>query len=221
MTNPLELSWGRRCEMKLTLYHYWRSSSSWRVRWALEIKGVKAAFTHVDLLSGEVDREPHLSRNPMGYVPVLEADGRMLIESMAILEWLEETHPSPQLMPGDAFERAHIRALCEIINAGTQPIQNLPVLDFFSDEDEKRREWAQYFIRRGLSAFQAVAAPRAGRHCVGDRVTAADIFLIPQCYNARRFGMDPAEFPLIERLFAAAMETEACKRSAPEKFQPK
>src|SRR5258707_740787 len=119
-----------------TLYHYWRSSSSWRVRWALELKGQTPKVVHVNLLDGENDSEAHLKRSPLGYVPVLESEGKMICESVAIIEFLEEKNPKPQLYPGDAFQKAHIRALIEIINADTQPVQNLTVTEKLSDDPE-------------------------------------------------------------------------------------
>src|SRR5262249_10154988 len=106
----------------VTLYHYWRSSSPWRVRWALGLKGVKAQLVAINLLTDENESAAHRARNPMGYVPVLSVGTRHLIESMAIIEWLDETRPEPRLLPGDTFDRAHVRALCELINAGTQPL---------------------------------------------------------------------------------------------------
>ena len=203
-----------------TLYHYWRSSSSWRVRWALELKGIAVTMVPVGLLDGEVEREPHLSRNPMGHVPVLQVESRYLIESMAILEWLDEKVPTPSLFPGDSFQRAHIRALCELINSGVQPIQNLSVLDQVSQDPARREQWSQHFIRKGLAAFEKLVAPTAGLSCVGNNITAADLVLIPQCYNAKRNQIDLAEFPLIQRIHDAAMATPACQASAPERFDP-
>lgn len=204
--------------MEFTLYHYWRSSSSWRVRWALELKGLKAKMVPVNLLDGESDREPHLSRHPLGYVPVLTVNGRNMIESAAIVEWLEENYPSPRLYPGDSFNRAHIRALVEIINADTQPIQNLNVVDYHSTDAAEKKRWQQHFIRRGLAAFEKISTARAGRFSVGDQITAADLYLVPQCYNAVRFDVALSEFPLIERIYNEAMKTPECHAAAPERY---
>src|SRR4051812_25232147 len=115
--------------IQLKLYHYWRSSSSWRVRWALTYKSIPFETASVDLLTDETDGQDHLQRNPMGYVPVLEllnpqSPFRYLSESVAIIEWLEEQFPTPKLLPGDPLHRAKIRQLTETINAGTQPLQN-------------------------------------------------------------------------------------------------
>lgn len=206
--------------MSFTLYHYWRSSSSWRVRWALELKGIKAQMVHVNLLDGESEREPHLSRHPLGYVPVLNVSGRNLVETVAIIEWLEENHPSPRFYSGDSWQRAHIRALVEVINADTQPIQNLNVVDYHTTDANEKKRWIQHFIRHGLAAFQKLAQPHAGKFSVGNQVTAADLFLIPQCYNAIRYDVSLSEFPLLESIYAEAMKTSECQASAPEKYTP-
>src|SRR5437899_2175350 len=115
----------------ITLYHYWRSSSSWRVRWALNFKDVEHKLVQVNLLDGESESPAYLKRNPLGYVPVLETQGRNLVESVAIIEWLEEKFPERPLYPVTPLDRAHVRSLVEIINAGIQPLQNLTVIDRF------------------------------------------------------------------------------------------
>jgi maleylacetoacetate isomerase len=206
--------------MSMTLYHYWRSSCSWRVRWALNLKGLKAQMVHIDLLSGECEREPHLSRHPMGFVPVLNVGGRNLIESVAILEWLEEMHPTPQLYPGDSYARAHIRSLVEIINAGTQPLQNLNALDEYSSDPNRRKQWSQKFIRAGLQAFQKTTQKSCGRFSVGDTVTAADLYLIPQLYNAQRNEVAFSEFPVLEQIWKNAISTPECQAAHPDRFKP-
>ncbi|MBI3544841.1 MAG: maleylacetoacetate isomerase [Deltaproteobacteria bacterium] len=204
-----------------TLYHWWRSSSSWRVRWALELKGVKADLVLVNLMTGENEQPAHLARNPMGYVPVLALDGRNMIESMAILEYLDETHPSPRLIPGDAYDRQHVRALSELINAGTQPIHNVDVFEHHSADPEEQKRWNAHFIRRGLKAFEKLASPRAGAFAFGNQVTAADLCLVPQCFAAARFGVDvAAEFPLVARWNAASLATPECQASHPDRYKP-
>src|ERR1700723_2518626 len=115
---------------QMTLYHYWRSTCSWRVRMMLAYKKIDVKYVHVNLLDDETDRPEHRARNPMGYVPVLEIEkSKYIFESVAIGEWLEETHPAQPLLPKDSFARAEVRALCELINAGIQPLGNLPVID--------------------------------------------------------------------------------------------
>lgn len=210
--------------MKLKLYHYWRSSSSWRVRWALAHKGIAFDAVAVNLLTDEPDSPEHLARNPMGYVPALEITEagrtRTLTESVAILEWLEETHPEPRLYPGDAWTRARIRQLVETINAGTQPLQNLNVNLHHSSDPAEQKRWAQFWIRKGLHAYETLARETAGAFSFGDAPTAADLFLVPQLYNARRQDVLPDEFPLLARIQEAASKTPGYLASEPERFKP-
>jgi maleylacetoacetate isomerase len=212
--------------MKLRLHHYWRSSSNWRVRWAFKLKGIVCEYAPVDLLSDEPEGAEHLARNPLGYVPVLEqideADParRYLCESLAIIEWAEETHPQPSLLPGDPWQRARIRMLAEVIASDTQPLQNLGPQELHSTDPGGRKSWARHWIRHGLHAYEKLAAGSAGNYSVGDAITLADLCLIPQCYNAERYGVDLGEFPTVARIHAAALETEACRASAPDQFAP-
>ncbi|MFZ9595236.1 MAG: maleylacetoacetate isomerase [Bdellovibrionia bacterium] len=209
----------------LRLYHYWRSSSSWRVRWALGLKNVPFDAQAIDLLTDEADQPRHLERNPMGYVPVLEIPSathppEFLTESMAILEWLELVAPTPPLFPGDPLRQARIRQLCEIINSGTQPLQNPNVSAFHSPVAELQKKWNQTWIQKGLNAFEVWVKKTSGQYSVGDSITAADLFLIPQCYNALRNEISLELFPTIHRIYGAALKTEACQRSHPDQFQP-
>lgn len=210
--------------MKLRLYHYWRSSSSWRVRWALALKGLPCEMIAVDLLSGESESQAHLSRNPLGYVPVLEIVGdkpRLLTESVAIIEWLEEVHPAPALLPADAFDRARIRQLCEIINAATQPLANPNVTDEHSSDAAEKKRWNQLWIRRGLHAYEALAREKAGRFTFGDTLSMADLFLVPQCYNALRSEIAlEREFPLLARIDANCLATPSCQAAHPDRYKP-
>ena len=205
----------------MKLYHYWRSSSSWRVRWALALKKVPCEFFAIDLLADTPS--DHLLRHPLGYVPVLEYDdGRYLAESMAILEWLEETHPSPSLFWGDPWNRAQARALAEIIVSDTQPLQNLDPQLHHSDDPKERLLWAQHWTRRGLAAFQAVASCTHGVFSVGNQLTVADLCLVPQVYNAHRQEIDvEREFPLVHAISKAALATESGLASHPDRFAPK
>ena len=215
--------------MSIVLHHFWRSSASWRVRWALELKQLPWTSRAVDIVKGEHQALDFVGvRSPISHVPCLEIDGRALTESVAILEWLEETHPTPAIYPRDPWVRARCRQLVELMNAGTQPLQNLVVLDAISREPGPRGEWAARWIARGLTAFEhALAtiereggAPASGPHALGATVTAADIFLVPQLPNARRFGVDMRAFPRVCAVEAAALATEACASTAPEKWQP-
>lgn len=215
--------------MDLLLHHYWRSSSSWRVRWGLEIKGISYRSNAIDLLTGAQLGEAYKNESPMGQVPCLVVDGRPLSESVAILEWLDETHPTPPLLPNDAWLRARVRQLVEIVNAGTQPLQNLAVLEHVShamNDKNAAKAWAQHFIVRGLSAFEHQLELLAregvtGPHAVGASVTLADLFLVPQLYNARRQDLDLAPYPRLLSVESAALATDAAKSSHPDRFQPK
>jgi maleylpyruvate isomerase len=210
--------------VQLTLYHYWRSSSSWRVRWALELKGIRPHFQSVNLLSDEAESPAHLARNPMGFVPVLEVqdDGQshFLAESTAILEWLEEKFPSPALLPQDGYLRAHSRMLNEIINAGIQPMQNPTVTEYFSEDPEKRKLWTQHFIRRGFTALETLLKAHAGAFCIGDELSLTDLYLIPQCYAAQRNDIDLSEFPTIAKVHANAIQTPSSIASHPDRYKP-
>jgi maleylacetoacetate isomerase len=217
--------------MNLRLFHYWRSTSSWRVRWALAYKDIAVDYVTVSLLDGQSESPEHLARNPFGYVPVLEFVDEMnpalryLVESLAIIEYLEETHPTNPLLPKDPRDRAHVRALAEAINAGTQPIQNLTTqIAYAPDSDpahtEKRKAWAQLWIRRGFEAYEALAHSRAGKFSFEDSLTMADLCLIPQCYNAIRNDVSFDEFPTIARVYANAIATESYRASEPDRFKP-
>ncbi|MBL8719505.1 MAG: maleylacetoacetate isomerase [Myxococcales bacterium] len=217
--------------MHLVLHHYWRSSSSWRVRWALAHKGLAWDGVAVDLLAGAQRDEVYVAeRSPAGLVPCLVVDGRPLTESVAIVELLEELAPTPSLYPAEPFARARVRQLVELVNAGTQPIQNLSVLRHVSSlvqgvDADVQRAWARHFIERGLAAVErdlglVAREGLGGRFAVGDALTAADLYLVPQLYNARRFGVDLASFPRLLAAEAAALDTDAARASHPDRFAP-
>lgn len=212
--------------MRLVLHHYWRSSSSWRVRWALAHKGLAYESNAIDLLSGAQREAAYVAnKSPMGLVPCLEVDGRPLTESVAIVEWLEDVRPEPALYPRDPWARARVRQLVEFVNAGTQPLQNLGVNRRHSSDAAEQKLWARHWIERGLTAIERELAQLrdeglGGRHAVGDSLTAADMFLAPQVYNARRFEVDLAPFPLLLAVEDAALATESAKAAHPDRFQP-
>lgn len=195
----------------MKLYGYWRSSASWRVRIALNLKGLAYEYVPVHLLreGGEQHAEAHRSRNPMRQVPVLELEGRQLGQSMAILEFLEERHPSPALLPADPFARARVRQLAETINSGIQPLQNLSVLQHVKATGGDEKAWAVHWITRGMDALEAMARESAGRFLFGDQVTFADVCLVPQLYATRRFPIDVERFPTLLRIEKACAELPA------------
>ncbi|WP_437586677.1 maleylacetoacetate isomerase [Sorangium sp. So ce1000] len=200
----------------LTFYGYWRSSCSWRVRIALAHKGAPHAYRPVNLVrdGGEQLRDDYRAKNPMAQVPLIEFEQggavRRVSQSVAIIELLEDLFPAPPLLPADPYLRAKARQLAEMINSGTQPLQNTATLKCVRDElggDEKA--FARRFIASGLAAFQAAAEELSGRFCVGDQVTVADVFLVPQLYNARRYEVDLAPLSTLTRIEAACMDLPA------------
>lgn len=204
------------------LYNYWRSSSSYRVRIALHQKGLPFEYVAVNLLKTEQRQGPHLARNPLGSVPVLEVDdgGRALhiAQSVAIFEYLEEKHPEQPLLPQDPIARAHTRALAETINSGPQPLQNLKVLNYVRDTlKADSAAWAKHWIGDALDGLERLAQPTARRFLMGDSFTWADACLVPQLFAARRFGVDLANYPTLSRVETACLQLEAVQRAAPER----
>jgi maleylpyruvate isomerase len=208
--------------MRLALYSYWRSSCSWRVRIGLAWKGLDWEYRAVNLLEGAQFQPAHRARSPLGQVPCLEVEegGRVLhlVQSMAILEWLEERFPRRPLLPADPEGRARVRALAEHVNAGTQPFQNASPLKWLREEraglDEK---WVRHWLAFALGGLERAVAEGAGRYCHGDAVTLADLFLAPQLYGARRFGVDLAPFPTLTRVEAALRQLEAFQQAEPDR----
>lgn len=202
------------------LYGYWRSSAAYRVRIAANLKGVALEHVAVHLRKGEQLTPAHRARNPAGLVPVYDEAGFSLTQSLAILEYLDEMHPTPPLLPGDARNRARIRELALIIAADIHPVGNLRVLaklsaDYGAD-DAARASWNRHWIGLGFAAIEARLAETAGRYAVGDEVTLADICLVPQVYNARRFNLDLTPYPLITRVDEAARALPVFIAAAPE-----
>jgi len=200
----------------LTLYHYWRSSSSWRVRWALAIKGVPYKHSPIDLLH-DAHKSPDFMRlNPSGFVPALLIDGKCYGESMALLEWIEETWQHRPLLPNAPLARLHVRQLCQTIVSGIQPLQNLSAQHRHSDNKEAQKEWARHWIERGLQTYeQLLYEHHPGTYSAGGDITMADLCLIPQVYNAQRFGVNLERLPLIHTIYQNCLKTSECQESAP------
>ncbi|MFL5322355.1 MAG: maleylacetoacetate isomerase [Myxococcaceae bacterium] len=204
----------------MKLYSYWRSSCSWRVRIALAFKGLPFDYAPVNLLKGEQSAEQYLQINPWGSVPVLEDNTFRLSQSPAILEYLEEAHPTPPLLPKDLYLRARARELSQLIISGIQPYQNLAVLKHVKHElhgDDKA--WAQKWLRKGMHAVELLLRKSHGTFSVGDQVTIADLCLIPQLYGVRRFGVDEHEFPTALKVERACEVLEPFKNAHPD-LQP-
>lgn len=203
--------------VKVTLYSYWRSSSSHRVRIALGFKGIPFETVPVNLVAGEQMGEPHKARAAHAYVPALEIDGETFIESIAMMELLDDLFPDAPLYPKKARDRARVRALVETINSGIQPLQNLAVLLRHSDDHDKRTAWAHHFNARGLEVFEDMMTRNGeGAFAFGDSFSAADCFLIPQVLAAKRFGVDLAKLPRISKAIASTENLPFVKSAAPE-----
>lgn len=204
--------------MQLTLYHYWRSSCSWRVRWALAVKAVPYASVAVNILSGEHQAAAHLARNPAGFLPALGIDGAFFGESLALLEWIEETWPKPPLLPSEPLARLRVRQLALTIAAGTQPLQNPQALKFISADEAERKRLGQHFVRKGLTTYESLLQTvPSGRFSFGDSLTMADLCLIPQVYNAQRLEVNLAEMPRVRAIYEACLSTPACQAAHPSK----
>jgi maleylpyruvate isomerase len=182
---------------------------------------VSFEYRAVDLRQGAQFSEEHRARSPMSQVPVLAVEQlgqtRHLVQSMAILEWLEERFPTPPLLPGSDTDRARVRALAEHVNSGIQPFQNPPVQRWIKERiPGAETEWVRHWIASGLTALEAAVKGGAGRFCHGDAVTLADLCLVPQLYGARRFGVDLSPCPTLVRIDGACRELEAFRLAEPE-----
>jgi maleylpyruvate isomerase len=183
------------------LFNYWRSSASWRVRIALAYKNVAYEYAAVNLLEGANRGEGYRAMNPIAQVPTLVLDdGRQLSQSLAILEYLEETVPTPSLLPSDPYLRGKARQLAELVNSGIQPFQNLPLIARYNEQKLDAKALVAGDIKRGLDALATSAELHAGKFLVGDAPSFADVCLAPQLNAARRFGLDVASWPLLARV---------------------
>jgi maleylpyruvate isomerase len=206
---------------RITLFNYWRSSCSHRIRIALALKELDYEYVAVDLSSDEQLGEAYRSHSPTGYVPCLVYDGLAYVESVSILELLEERHPAPPLYPSDLHGRARVRALVEMVNSGIQPLQNRNVVQYVSPDPTEQGRWLKHFVGRGLTALEAALLTNAregvsGRYAFGSTPTAADVFLVPQVVVAKRIGLDLGALERVRVAYDAAMEIQAFQRAAPE-----
>ncbi|WP_029586091.1 maleylacetoacetate isomerase [Bradyrhizobium sp. URHD0069] len=205
----------------MKLHGYFRSSASYRVRIALNLKGLGADHLPHHLRKGEQRDPAYLALNPQGLVPTLQDDqGAIITQSLAIIEWLEETDPEPPLLPKDPLRRAKIRAFAMALACDTHPLQNLKVLGRLRQiglSEEQVTEWAAWANREGLSACETLIADEPGPFCFGAKPTIADLCLVPQLANARRFGVEVAAFPRLLKAEAAAKNLKAFADAAPER----
>ncbi len=201
--------------LNIELFHYWRSSCSWRVRWALALKKVPYTSTPVNLLKNEHKDPQYLKLNPAAQVPTLVVNGVALRESLAIIEWLDEKYPAVPLLPQDPLDRAKVRELAYSTAINIQPIQNLKVLQFVSHDMTERTRFAQYWIKEGLAVFEKKVVGTAGTYCFGGQLTLADLCLVPQVYNALRFGVDMTLFPITNAIASRCLLLPECDQAAP------
>jgi maleylpyruvate isomerase len=205
----------------MRLYDYWRSSAAYRVRIALNFKGLAYQQVAVDLRAGAQRAPDFLEINPQGLVPVLEDDGIRLTQSLPILNYLEERYPEPPLLPKDAPGRATSRGIAVAIACEVHPLNNLRVLQYLERElglsEAQRLAWYHHWIGEGLGAIETMLARSAGDFCVGDAPSLADVCLVPQMYNARRHQCELEPYPTIRRIDARCREIEGFAKAAPER----
>ena len=203
------------------LYDYRRSSAAYRVRIALSLKGVDYESRPINLLEGEQKSDDYRSLNPEGLVPMLEIDEHRLTQSLAIIVYLEQLFPDPPLMPRDPADGAHVRAMAMVVACDIHPLNNLRVLKYLSGPlgvaQEQRDRWYAHWIAEGFTALETMARPGAGRFLFGDEPTIADVCLVPQLYNARRFNVPVDDYPTLLRADENANELEAFAAAHPDR----
>ena len=208
------------------LYDYYRSSAAYRVRIALNLKGVQYESRPVNLLESQQKSDDYRALNPQGFVPMLEIEGVRLTQSMAIMGYLDQRFPTTPLLPAEADARSHVIALALTVACDIHPLNNLRVLKYLKDElgleQEARDDWYRHWVSEGLSALETLAAPRSGKFLFGDNPTMADICLVPQLYNARRFGVPLEGYPTLLRADENASKLEPFAAAHPDRQeQPK
>jgi maleylpyruvate isomerase len=207
----------------MKLYNYFRSSASFRVRIALNLKGLSYDYIPVHLARGEHKQEPYTNVSADGLVPLLDTGVDRLSQSMAIIEYLEETHPEPALLPKDAVGRAQVRALAQSIACEIHPLNNLRVLKYLTRElkvdEEAKNAWYRHWVREGITAFERQlqsSAPQGSVYCYGDTPTLADCCLVPQIFNGMRFNCDFSGLPRTMAAFEACMKLSAFDQAQPK-----
>jgi maleylacetoacetate isomerase len=205
------------------LHDYFRSSAAYRVRIALNLKGLDYESRTVNLADGEQKSSAYRDLNPQGLVPALEIDGKLLTQSLAIIDYLDATHPEPRFVPEDPADRSHVLAMALIVACDIHPLNNLRVLKYLSGslnvDSQERDNWYAHWIDQGLSALEKLAAPRAGKFLFGDTPSLADICLVPQLFNARRFDVALGHYPTLLSADSSAAALDAFAAAHPDRQQ--
>lgn len=208
--------------MSVQLYSYFRSSAAYRVRVALYLKNIPFDYIPVHLLNngGEHLAETYRQLNPMAQIPTLVHNGEAIGQSMAILQYIDQVWPAPSLFPSEPLKKARVIQISEAVNSGIHPIQNLSVLNYLVNDlglsDDKKKAWAAHWIKVGFDKLERLVMKTAAQYCIGSQLTAADLFVVPQIYNARRFGLDMNNYPTLLKVEENCLQLEAFKKSLPE-----
>ena len=204
----------------MKLYDYFRSSAAYRVRIALNLKGLSYERIAVNLLQGEQKEDSYKTLNPQGLVPTLVDDDKVFTQSLAICEYLEETHPEPPLLPSDPVARAQVRTLALAVACEIHPLNNSGVLKYLVEQlgasETDKLVWYHHWLREGFTSIETLLANQSGRFCHGDSPTLADVCLVPQMFNARRFKLDLTPFPTIVRIEQTCLELPAFADARPK-----
>ncbi len=205
----------------MKIHGYFRSSAAYRVRIALNLKNLDCDTALVNLQAGDQSSPAYRAINPQGRVPALEIDDHVLVQSLAIIEYLDETFPSPSLVPSEPLARARVRGIANIIACDIHPLNNLAVLNYLKDElsadEDKRTRWYQHWVRLGFDGVEPLLADSSstGKFCHGDAPGLADICLVPQVFNAQRFDCDLSHYPTIGRIYDSCMNVDAFDKAQP------
>ena len=207
---------------KLVLHDYFRSSASFRVRIALQLKALEFERVEISLIAGEQKSDAYLAQNAQGFVPMLVVDGEPIIQSMAIMDWLDRAYPEPRLIPDEAMPRAVALAQAQVIASDIHPLNNLRVLKYLTRDlglnEQTKDRWIATWIAQGFEALEAMAGE--GRYLGGDTPSIADCCLVPQIYNARRFEVPLDAYPRLVAIDAACMELDAFRKAHPDAVKP-
>ena len=203
----------------MVLYNYFRSSTSYRVRLALHYKGLQFEYKPINLLKGEQLSADYKKINPLGGVPTLVHDGKIIPESFAIMEYLDEVFPQKPLFPKDAYTKARIRQVCEVINSFMHPMANLRTLKYMEAKhgyDQNQKDgWAQHWVSQGLEVLETTLKEFSGTYSFGNEITMADLFLIPQLLTSQRYKVDISKYPTLVKINENCLKLESFQKAHP------